>query len=186
MNRVPGEDQLQSSCTGVCVLISRDGVTLPALWYSYTFLCELLHSEQEGHSLLGNFLLGDLQEPPGHGAGHPAQGGPPGAGPGPGASRALCQPQPFCVCVMHTGYSKPTDKLDSSKEKSVILCLGRKLKERVSPRLRRRMTLIRLALIYYHLQISPCDTLSDIFSSFSLLTSTKILYVVNLFALWFM
>lgn len=36
----------------------------------------------------------------GHGTGHPAWGGPAGAGAGPGASGALCKPQPFCDCVI--------------------------------------------------------------------------------------
>ena len=49
-------------------------------------------------------LLGDLQTPAGHGAGHPALGVPAGAGAGPDGPRGPFQPQPRGASVLYSSF----------------------------------------------------------------------------------
>lgn len=87
---------------------------LPCFLLSFSFYfffhldCLLDLTQQQQH---GRGEQGDLHEAPGRGPGHPALGGPTGAGVGVGRSRGSQQPQPSCGCERRWLYKRgPTGR----------------------------------------------------------------------------
>ena len=77
--------------------LGTDWDTGGSLWAPEAYLwCAGERAAAQAVQRLWGVLLGDLQQPPRHGPGHPALGGPAGARAGKNGHRGPCQAQLFC------------------------------------------------------------------------------------------